>query len=416
MCMTEDKPKLVVVGNGMASVRFLEELTALEHGYDITVFGEEPEPAYNRVLLSSCLAGDIKADDIQLRGRGWYQSQNITLKTGERVTGLTTDTNTIELASGHSLAYDQLVIATGSRAICLPLPGADLGGVVTFRDLKDLAALHKVQAGEPVVVIGGGLLGLEAAAGLAGHGADVTIVHLMDKLMERQLDAPAATLLKTSLETKNITVELLAQSDYLREAPGTGKVDALVLKDGRALPASLVIMAVGISPNCTLAKTAGLTVGRGIEVNDQMQTNVPNIYAVGECAQHRGTCYGLVEPAYEQVKVLAAHLTHNTASYEGTYLATNLKVNSVSVFSAGHFEETSETEAVSYTDPNAGTYRKLLIENETLIGAVLIGDTQDGIWYRNLIQSGKKISSIRSDLIFGETLANLKDKTGEQRL
>lgn len=414
--MMEDKPKLVVVGNGMASVRFLEELTALEHGYDIIVFGEESEPAYNRVLLSSCLAGDIKTDDIQLRGRAWYQSQKITLKTGEQVTGLNTDTGTIELASGHSLAYDQLVIATGSRPICLPLPGADLDGVVTFRDLKDLAALHKVQAGEPVVVIGGGLLGLEAAAGLAGHGADVTIVHLMDKLMERQLDAPAAKLLKASLEAKNITVEVLAQSDYLREAPGTGKVDALVLKDGRALPASLVIMAVGISPNCALAKTAGLTVGRGIEVNDQMQTNVPDIYAVGECAQHRGTCYGLVEPAYEQVKVLAAHLTNKTASYEGTYLATNLKVNSVSVFSAGQFEETSETEAVSYTDPNAGTYRKLLIENETLIGAVLIGDTQDGIWYRNLIQSGKKISSIRSDLIFGETLANLKDKTGEQRL
>jgi nitrite reductase (NADH) large subunit len=263
-------------------------------------------------------------------------------------------------------------------------------------------------------VIGGGLLGLEAAAGLAGHGADVTVVHLMDKLMERQLDAPAAKLLKTSLEEKNINVELLAQSDYLRAAPGTDKVEALVLKDGRALPAALVIMAVGIQPNCDLAKIAGLKVDRGIEVNDQMQTSMPGIYAVGECAQHRGTCYGLVEPAYQQVKVLAAHLTNKAASYGGTYLATNLKVNSVSVFSAGQFEETAQTEAVSYTDPKAGTYRKLLIEREALVGAVLIGDTQDGIWYRNLIQSGEKISSMRTDLIFGETLANLKGDRGEQ--
>lgn len=416
MSMMEEKPKLVVIGNGMASVRFLEELTDLGHGYDITVFGEELEPAYNRVLLSSCLAGDISTDDIQLRGRGWYKSHNINLTTGETVTRINPETSTIDLASGPSLPYDQLVIATGSRPICLPLPGADLDGVVTFRDLKDLSALHDVQSNEPVVVIGGGLLGLEAAAGLAGHGADVTIVHLMDKLMERQLDAPAAKLLKTSLEAKNIKVELCAESDYLREGQNTGKVDALVLKDGRILPASLVIMAVGISPNCALAKSASLAVGRGIEVNDQMQTSMSNIYAVGECAQHRGTCYGLVEPAYEQVKVLAAHLTHEVASYEGTYLATNLKVNNVSVFSAGRFQETSETEAVSYTDPKAGTYRKLLIENEALIGAVLIGDTQDGIWYRNLIQTGQKISSIRSDLIFGETLANQKVKMGEQRV
>ncbi|MBV1886736.1 MAG: FAD-dependent oxidoreductase [Parvibaculaceae bacterium] len=414
--MTEVKPKLVVIGNGMASVRFLEELTEQEHGYDITVFGEEPEPAYNRVLLSSCLAGDISTDDIQMRGREWYAAHNINLTTGETVTQINPQASTIDLASGPSLPYDQLVIATGSRPICLPLPGADLEGVVTFRDLKDLSALHEVQPDEPVVVIGGGLLGLEAAAGLAGHGADVTVVHLMDKLMERQLDAPAAKLLKSSLEAKNINVELCAESDYLRENQETGKVDALVLKDGRALPASLVIMAVGISPNVGLAKSAGVTVSRGIEVNDQMQTSIPNIYAVGECAQHRGTCYGLVEPAYEQVKVLAAHLTNEIASYEGTYLATNLKVNSVSVFSAGRFEETSETEAVSYTDPNSGTYRKLLIENEALIGAVLIGDTQDGIWYRNLIQTGQKISSIRSDLIFGETLANQKVKMGEQRL
>lgn len=412
--MVEDKPKLVVVGNGMASVRFLEEITAHEHGYDITVVGQEPEPAYNRVLLSSCLAGDIEKKDMQLRGREWYHAQKIDLKTGETVTALDPDAKTLALASGVSFPYDQLVIATGSRPICLPLPGAELEGIVTFRDLKDLAVLHTVKAGAPVVVIGGGLLGLEAAAGLAGHGADVTVVHLMDKLMERQLDAPAAKLLKTSLEEKNINVELLAQSDYLRAAPGTDKVEALVLKDGRALPAALVIMAVGIQPNCDLAKAAGLTVDRGIEVNDQMQTSMPSIYAVGECAQHRGTCYGLVEPAYEQVKVLAAHLTNKAASYGGTYLATNLKVNSVSVFSAGQFEETAQTEAVSYADPKAGTYRKLLIEREALVGAVLIGDTQDGIWYRNLIQSGEKISAMRPDLIFGETLANLKGDRGEQ--
>ncbi|MFT6489319.1 MAG: nitrite reductase (NADH) large subunit, partial [Parvibaculaceae bacterium] len=318
--MVEDKPKLVVVGNGMASVRFLEELMARAHGYDITVVGQEPEPAYNRVLLSSCLAGDIEKEDMQLRGREWYHAQKIDLKTGETVTSLDPEIRTLTLASGASLPYDQLVIATGSRPICLPLPGAELEGVVTFRDLKDLAVLHTVKAGAPVVVIGGGLLGLEAAAGLAGHGADVTVVHLMDKLMERQLDAPAAKLLKTSLEEKNINVELLAQSDYLRAAPGTDKVEALVLKDGRALPAALVIMAVGIQPNCDLAKIAGLKVDRGIEVNDQMQTSMPGIYAVGECAQHRGTCYGLVEPAYQQVKVLAAHLTNKAASYGGTYL------------------------------------------------------------------------------------------------
>jgi nitrite reductase (NADH) large subunit len=309
----------------------------------------------------------------------------------------------LKIANEESISYSKLVLATGSRPLRLSVPGAGLGGVHTFRDSRDVDLLLTLAAGKKrVVVVGGGLLGLEAAYGLAKAGARVTLIHLMDRLMERQLDAPAAELLKTLVERKGIKILLDANTARIR---GEKFVEGVELADGRNLDADAVIFAAGIRPNTALAKEAGIAVNRGIVVDDVMQTGTPDIFALGECAEHRGTCYGLVEPAYEQARVLAQHLAGGSASYGGSVLSTNLKVSGVSVFSAGDFMGASGCEAIVLSDVRHGTYKKLVIAEGRLTGAVLVGDTGDALWYLELIRSRQPIARIRSDMMFGRALA-----------
>jgi nitrite reductase (NADH) large subunit len=397
------RERLVVVGNGMAGLRFLEELVRCAPGrFEVTVVGAEPEPAYNRVLLSSLLSGDIGASDVQLRPREWYAEHGIALVSGQAARALDAVARTVTVGNGAVLGFDRLVLATGSDAIRLPLPGKELAGVMTFRSLADIAGLERAAAaGQPAVVIGGGLLGIEAAYGLARRGIPVTLVHLMDRLMERQLDAEGARLLADAIEAKGVRVLLGAETKAIR---GGGAVEAVELKDGRVLSCGLVVMAVGIRPETALAATGGLQVKRGIVVDDAMQTSVAGIHAIGECAEHRGVCYGLVEPCYEQARVAAAALAGEPMRYAGSVLATNLKVSGVSVFSAGDFEGAG-TEAIVVRDAGVGSYRKLVVREDRLAGAVLVGDTAEALWYADLIRSGAPVSALREALAFGQAFA-----------
>jgi len=393
---------LVIVGNGMAAAKLVEHLSARALGrYAIAVIGEEPALAYNRVLLSSVLAEEVAQSDIELRPKRWWRDRGVTVLYGQAATAIDCDIRRVRLASGATIPFTKLVFATGSRPIVLPIEGRSLNGVMTFRDLRDVAVLKS--AGRcNAVVIGGGLLGLEAAYGLARSGASVTIVHLMDRLMERQLDGQAADMLKNAVEMKGIEVLLNAQTARLS---GTAKVERVELADGRVIPADIVVMATGITPNIALARTAGVAINRGIVVDDGMQTGIPDIYAIGECAEHDGRCVGLVEPAYEQAAVLADRLTGGAACYRGSITATNLKVSGVNVFSAGDFIGGGDTETVLLRDPELGIYRKLVIRNERLVGAILFGDTTDALWYLDLIRTGLPTHKFRSDLVFGRALA-----------
>ncbi|MGL4290036.1 MAG: NAD(P)/FAD-dependent oxidoreductase [Phreatobacter sp.] len=395
---------LVVIGNGMASARFVEELGKQALGrYSVLVIGAEPTLAYNRVLLSSLLAGEVEAGDIQLKSRSWWQSQGVTLVYGRRAAAIDPAAKLVTLENGTHIPFAKLVLATGSLPIRLPKPGMDLPGVLTFRDHGDVAAmLAATGPAARAVVIGGGLLGIEAAHGLARTGTHVTLIHLMDRLMERQLDAEAAGLLKQALEQRGIKVMLGADTAAIE---GDGCVEAVRLADGRVLAADMVVSAVGIRPNADLARSAGLSLGRGIVVDDRMATSHPDIHAIGECAEHRGTCYGLVEPAYEQGQVLARHLAGRPAAYAGTVLATNLKVSGVPVFSAGDFIGAAGTEIVVWRDPGLGTYRKLVLRDDILVGAVLFGETGDGLWYLDLIRRGERLGRLREAVVFGRALA-----------
>ncbi|HEX6398195.1 MAG TPA: FAD-dependent oxidoreductase, partial [Steroidobacteraceae bacterium] len=327
---------LVVIGNGMAAARFVEELSSRALGrYAVAVVGEEPRLAYNRVLLSSVLAGETTSQDIELRPASWWRDRGVTLKYGCVATEIDVGRRELKIANEESVPFSKLVLTTGSSPLRLNVPGADLAGVHTFRDSRDVDLLLTLAAQKKrVVVVGGGLLGLEAAYGLAKAGAPVTLVHLMDRLMERQLDAPAAELLKSLVERKGIEILLNANTARIH---GETRVEGVELVDGRLIPADAVIFAAGIRPNIALAREAGITTNRGIVVNDEMQTESPDIFALGECAEHRGTCYGLVEPAYEQARVLARHLAGRPDAYQGSVVSTNLKVSGVSVFSAGDF-------------------------------------------------------------------------------
>ncbi|UZE51208.1 NAD(P)/FAD-dependent oxidoreductase [Rhodopseudomonas sp. P2A-2r] len=395
---------LVIIGNGMAAARLVDELARCALGrYAIAVIGDEPRLAYNRVLLSSVLAGEATSQEIELRPASWWRDRGVTLKYGAMATGIDMAAREVTMANGKRVAFSKLVIATGSSALRLPVAGGDLPGVHTFRDSGDVDLLLDLAAGKKrVVVVGGGLLGLEAAYGLAKAGASVTLIHLMDRLMERQLDARAAALLKTLVERKGVTILLEANTSKIH---GTDRVEGVELKDGRRLDADAVIFAAGIRPNATLATEAGIPVNRGIVVDDRMATGSDGVYALGECAEHRGTCYGLVEPAYEQAKVLARHLAGGVACYEGSVLATNLKVSGVSVFSAGDFLGADGSEAIVLNDIRRGTYKKLVIADSRLTGAVLVGDTQDALWYLELIRGGADISDMRGDIMFGRSLA-----------
>jgi nitrite reductase (NADH) large subunit len=395
---------LVVIGNGMAAARFVEELTSRALGrYAIAVIGEEPRLAYNRVLLSAVLAREMAATDTVLKPPSWWRARGVTLLYGCRATSIDTQIRRVGLLGGATLPYAQLVLATGSRPIKLTVPGMNRRGVLTFRDLNDVSAIAAAPRGTRAVVIGGGLLGLEAAYGLAKAGAEVSIVHLVDRLMERQLDAPAAALLQRAVERLGVTVHLSAATACI---DGGNRAEAVVLEDGRVLPADLVVVAVGIRPHTDLARSAGIATDRGILVDDRLQTSIAGISAIGECAEHRGVCYGLVEPGYEQARVLARRLSGDAgALYRGSVPATNLKVSGVNVFSAGDFSGGAGTEEIVLSDRGLDVYKKLVVRNDRLIGAVLFGDTADGLWYLDLIRGGAPITRFRNDLAFGRALA-----------
>ena len=396
---------LVVVGNGMAATRLVKELSSRALGkFSILVIGDEPRSAYNRVLLSSYLAKEIDAGSLDLLPRNWSRQAGVTYMTGSAAASIDRHAKTVLLANGKSIRYNKLVLATGSQPIRLPKPGMNLPGVVTFRDLQDVSQMiAAAKSRARAVVIGGGLLGIEAAYGLKRIGADVTLIHIMDRLMERQLDGRAAAMLKDAIERKGIDVKLSADTAFVE---GEACAEAVVLTDGTRLDASLVVCAVGIRPNILLSQSAGLDTGRGVKVNDLLRTSDPHIYAIGECAEHRGVCYGLVEPAYDQANILAAHLSgKSSAAYEGSMLSTNLKVSGVSVFSAGDFEGTKGSQSIVYADTAGGVYKKLVVSGNRLTGAMLYGDATDARWYLELMRAGTDIGHIRESLAFGQGMA-----------
>ena len=403
------KQKLVVVGNGMAGIRTVEELLKLAPDqHEITVFGAEPHPNYNRVLLSPVLAGEQTLAQIVLNPLAWYAEHGITLHAGARVTAVNRRARTVTAtaADGSTITagYDRLLIATGSHPFKPPVPGHDLAGVLAYRDIADTQAMIDA-AGRFThgVVIGGGLLGLEAANGLARRGMQVTVVHLNAWLMERQLDEAAARLLQQELRTRGLRFELGAQTEALI-GDKDGRVMAVRFKDGREIPADLVVMAAGVRPNTDLAQQIGLHCNRGIVVSDTLQTVTdPRIYAVGECAAHRGIAYGLVAPLFEQARVCANHLAgHGIGRYTGSTVSTKLKVTGIDLFSAGDFAGGEGTEDIVLSDPLGGVYKRLVLKGDKLVGAVLYGDTADGSWYFRLLQEGRTVAGIRDRLMFGE--------------
>jgi nitrite reductase (NADH) large subunit len=386
MMGTVAKPKLVLVGNGMAGMRAVEELLALAPDmYDITVFGAEPHGNYNRILLSPVL----------------YAENGIELQAGKQVLRLDRGRRKVICDDGSETHYDRLILATGSDPFMLPLPGVDLEGVVTYRDIKDVDRM--IEASEHykhAVVIGGGLLGLEAAYGLQRRGMEVTVVHLLDSLMERQLDAAASALLKHSLQARGLNFLMPAQTASIN---GSQRVESVTFKDGSTVRADLVVMAVGIRPNITVAKNSGLACDRGVLVDDTMQTFDPRIYAVGECVQHRGACYGLVAPLFEQGRVLANHLAEfGIGRYSGSTTSTKLKVTGIDLFSAGDFQGDDDSEELTFQDPARGVYKKLIVKGNAIRGAVLYGDTVDGAWYFQLMRDGTDISGLRENILFGQ--------------
>ncbi len=400
------RQKLVVIGNGMAGMRTVQELLAIAPGlYDITVFGAEPHPHYNRILLSPVLAGERSLQDIVLNDWDWYREQGITLHAGRTVTQVDRARRIVRADDGTEAAYDRLLLATGSRPVLLPVPGAGLRGVLAHRDIADTEAMiEAARTHRHAVVIGGGVLGLEAASGLGRRGMAVTVVHRNDWLMERQLDAEAATLLRETLETQQgLNFRLGAQTEALLD-DGQARVRAVRLTDGSELPADLVVMAIGIRPHIALAQQMRLHCERGVVVSDTLQTVTDGrIYAVGECAQHRGVAYGLVAPLFEQGRVAANHLAQlGIGRYEGSTVSAKLKVTGVELLSAGDFMGGEGTEKLVLRDPHSGVYRKLVLKDERLVGACLYGDAEGGGWYLDLLREGRSVAGLREQLIFGE--------------
>lgn len=392
---------LIIVGKGMAATRLVDELSQRALGrYAIAVIGAEDRLAYNRVLLSPLLAGEITEPDIELKPAAWWKARGVSTLYGRAVSAIDRAARTVTLEGGLNLPYGKLVLATGSKPLKPPFPGGDLPGVATFRDTADVGMMRACAGrGARIVVIGGGLLGLEAAYGLSKAGGQVTLLHLVDRLMERQLDAEGAALLASAIRARGIAVRLGAAT---KGFVGTDKVEGVELSDGEVIPADLVVIAIGVRPNVDLAKAAGIAVNRGIVVDDGMGSDDESIFAIGECAEHRGSVYGLVEPAYEQARVLATRLAGKPAVYQGSLLSTNLKVSGVGVFSAGEFEAGEGAETVVLRDRLGGIYRKFVLRDGRLVGCVLVGDTQGALFYLGLIRSRQDISAIRADLPFGE--------------
>ncbi|MFV3129367.1 nitrite reductase large subunit NirB [Niveispirillum sp. KHB5.9] len=396
------RPRLVVIGNGMAGIRAVEELLQrAPDRYEITVFGAEPRVNYNRIMLSPLLSGEKTFDEIVINDLDWYATNGVRLVAGDAIERIDRERQVVVAKSGLETPYDRLLIATGSMPIVIPIPGARLPGVVTFRDVDDVDAMLAASAkGGHAVVIGGGLLGLEAAVGLKARGMEVTVLHLAGHLMERQLDPSAGHLLAKELERRGLTVLTRADTAAIL---GDTHVTGVALKDDTNLPADLVVMAVGIRPDTRLAAAAGLEVGRGIMVDDHMVTNDPAITAVGECVQHRGNCYGLVQPLFDMAKVLADHLAgKQVAGYAGSVTSTKLKVTGVDVFSAGDFSGGPGTEDIVFRDAGRGVYKRIVLADGRIKGAVMYGDTADGAWYFQLLKAGEDVSGLRDTLIFGQ--------------
>ncbi len=399
------RERLVVIGNGMAGCRAVEEILSRDADrYAITIFGAEPRVNYDRIMLSPVLAGDKAFEDIIINDQNWYDDNDISLMSGDAVIAIKRDAKEVVSASGAVTPYDRLLIATGSDPFIIPVPGHKLPGVITFRDLDDVdKMLAAAEGGGNAVVIGGGLLGLEAAHGLSLRGMQVTVLHLMPTLMERQLDEAAGFLLKSELERRGQTI--ITQADTA-EILGDSHVTGVKLKDGTEIKADLVVMAVGIKPSVQLAKTAELDVERGIVVDDHMVTSDPSILAVGECVQHRGACYGLVAPLWEMCRSLADFMTESPSGYNGSVTATKLKVSGIDLFSAGDFSGGDDTEDIVMRDASRGVYKRVVVKENRLIGAVLYGDTADGNWYFDLLKRQEDISDIREALIFGQAFAS----------
>ncbi len=397
------RERLVVIGNGMAGCRAVQEVLKREPGrYEITIFGAEPRVNYDRIMLSPVLAGEKSFADIVINDEAWYADNGIALNAGCKVEAIDRIAQVVRVDDGRDVPYDRLILATGSDPIRLPLPGLDLAGVVTFRDLDDVEAMMaaSAQPGRRAVVIGGGLLGIEAAYGLARRGMAATVVHLMDVLMERQLDASAGFLLTEAMRARGVETVLEAQSDEILGEDG--RVTGLRLKDGRVLPCDLLVMSVGIRPSTALAKAAGLAVERGVVVDDQMRTSDPHIFAVGECVEHRGQCYGLVAPIWDMCRTLGETLTAGSGTYQGSVLSTRLKVSGVDVFSAGKFGGGEGCEDIVFRDAGRGVYKRIVLEGGKVAGAVLFGDASDGGWYFDLMKSGEDVGAFRETLVFGQ--------------
>lgn len=402
--------KLVVIGNGMAAGRALEELFERAPGaWDVTIFGAEPRVNYNRIMLSPVLSGEKTYEDILIHDDAWYAEHQIDLRRGVAITRIDRADRTVAGSDGSVTGYDALLLTTGSSPFILPVPGADLPGVVSFRDLDDVGAmLGAARAGGRAVVIGGGLLGLEAAAGLKAQGMDVTVLHLMPTLMERQLDPSAGYLLQRAMEDRGIVIRCRANTHAI---VGEDRVAGVRLDDGEVLPADLVVMAIGIRPNAALARAAGLDVNRGVLVGDDMRTSDPAIFSVGECIEHRGACYGLVAPVYDMARVAAEHLAaehldaDSDAAFSGSLTATRLKVTGVDLFSAGDFADEKDRQEIVLRDVTRGVYKRIILRNDRIIGVVLYGDTADGSWFFDLLRRETDISHMRDTLIFGPSCA-----------
>ncbi|KMK68010.1 nitrite reductase large subunit NirB [Puniceibacterium sp. IMCC21224] len=394
--------KLIVIGAGMATGRALEHLFEADpDAYEVTLFNAEPRGNYNRIMLTPVLSGEKTYEEIVTHDAAWYESHGVTCRFGEKIAAVDRDRKVVVTEGGEELAYDKLLFGTGSNPFIIPMPGHDLDGVIAYRDLDDTNRMIDAGGapGSKAVVIGGGLLGLEAAAGLRMRGMDVTVVHIMGHLMDRQLDEAAGYLLRKALVDRGINICCSANSKQILGEDG--HVRALELADGTELPCSLLVMAVGIRPSVALGQASGLAVGKGIHVDDQMVTSDPDVLAVGECVEHNGAIFGLVAPLYDQAKVVAATLLDQEAVFTPKEVSTKLKVTGCDLFSAGDFAEGEGREDIVFRDPARGVYKRLVLENDRVIGAVMYGDTADGGWFHGLIKDGSDVSDMRDTLIFG---------------
>lgn len=408
----EARARLVVVGNGMAGARLVEDLLAAAPGrFAITVIGAEAGGSYNRILLSAVLAGDRERHDIVTHDAAWYAARGVLLRSAETATAIDRTEGLVRTDRDAAVPYDLLVLATGSTPVMLPIPGADLAGVVAFRDLADVERMiAAAAAGTRAIVIGGGLLGLEAADGLRRRGMAVTVVHLMPWIMERQLDRRAADMLKASLIRRGIRFVMPAETAAIL---GRGRATGIRLGDGRTLPADLVVMGVGIRANTALALAAGLDCRKGVVVDDRLQTSDPRIYALGECIEHQGRVYGLVGPIWEQSRILAKHLAGvRDAAYRGSIATASLKIAGIDTYSLGDLDATDGAEEILLDDAARGVYRKLVLSAGRLQGAVLYGDISDAGWYAELVRQNRPIEAWRHDLIFGRQLAERGGRGG----